>query len=108
MLWNEAKHCTNVLKSRTKPTQHWWNRGPDTDAALAEPLSYGQLQVEQGEAHEHQSYQVGDEERAWGHEVNINVSRVNKPNWEIKQYILRSNDLNKLSDNYFLMMLTKL
>jgi len=46
----------------TDSTQERRDGVPDADAAHAEPLTDGQLQVEQREALEHQRYQVGDEE----------------------------------------------
>lgn len=54
-----------LLRPHTNTTQQRGDGVPDPDAALPEPLSYSQLQVEQGEALKHQCYQVRDEERSW-------------------------------------------
>lgn len=48
-----SNNFTNNPRSPTDSTQQWWDGVPDTDAAHAEPLSYSQLQVEQGDALKH-------------------------------------------------------
>ena len=54
-----------LINEPTDSTQERGDGVPDSDAAHAQPLSDGQLQVEQGKALEYQGYQVGDEESTW-------------------------------------------
>ena len=68
---NGIGRSLNSSRPPTNSTKKWWDWVPDTNAAQAESLSYGQLQVEQREALKHQRDQVGNEECTWGQEVNI-------------------------------------
>ena len=60
-----ARHVTFLINQPTDSAQVGGDGVPDADAAHAEPLSDGQLQVEQWKALEYQGYQVGDEECTW-------------------------------------------
>ena len=66
-----------IFRRPTDSTQERGDGGPDADTAHAEPLTDGQLQVEQWKALKYQGYQVGDEECTWvgGRQQSLDVSQ---------------------------------